>query len=1263
MNIFIRPPIGKDDQSGPWSVNENGRLMFNDMEYKVIPSRLMRFLKINPKTAEIKNLANTLNKDYKAGLTDKKTIKVGRFIGKRFEVLPPELLSKYGQIAFKAGISPLSVHEVLNLAKSLVVADTMMEPNPIDMEKMIKALSAIPKEDRRILAETAMPIIKTVGHQSYEKRIEILEKMHSIIADLPDLPFKERTSLLQKATGLALKYDKFEDKVQLLGAISNLPSYRRNAAILDLAAPFVEVCKDVSNAQRIMEFISTEHEKPEYVQLAKTVVSLLGIEEAEIFNTLELVRYLPSDTLSMDNIESAVKDAKPLLEGSYSSELTVKNKVHILMGVNRLPPEGKDDLIKQLVPLMSLYNKGSFVRMLFSFSSSDIPLNERQDILRHVMPLLANAGNREEDTSDIVKEIIKIIQGTPQEKRGEVSNFLLPILQSPESTYEKFAMLQTLSQMPLDRIASIMQDAKPLLEIQDNLGQKAAILGAFVRLPAEGRIELVEYLLPLLRTYKSIEGVSLLNTIAQLPMDDRQDILRHAMPVLQQHTDRAFEIITAIQNIPLREREQVMNCVSPLLQNVSPDSVRTLITLVKGINSAEREEIVAITLRLLGENTQGLDKELILSSVIGLGSGRQAVLQDAGRLVEFSDTFLEKADILKAVARLPAEGRKELVEYLLPLLLTCDSSERVSLLDTIAQLPMDDRQDILRHAVPILEQHADRAQEIITEIQNTPQQEREQVMNCVSPLLQDILSFNVKSLISIVRGINSADREECVATTISLLGENQSNTTSKMGILVAVNRLGSERQAVLQHANRLMAQFPVHIDRLSLLTTLLLVPAERRIELIDLITPFLQQNVIASEVNIRMRQLANERFWLSIQIRSPARAPMADFGLPTDALRVEIARQDIKNNPLEVLGRLAEQLHEKAVRQLSVEFIGEAGIDASGLGREYMSSVMFETINKLNPERLDNGLVRQLPMQPGEEKRYNQLGEVMMFCLNSTREYPLGMNFDPGVFAILTKLKPEFFERSFDDIVKDDKGFEALLDIYVSMEGVNEKERENGARLKKYGQPFTENTDIRTLREVYFSGCNYDDERGLDVIEDEVTRDPSILKNHLPALQASVRESLTQEFLNKLRPILPPIIEIAKGMKASRFTGEQDTTFETVQSMKPDELSEKIQGRLTQDLVLEKLEFAESIPKAKRDWFIDWIKKSDLEKIKNLVFAMTGAYAIGSKNLKIKNGSENVYFHTCFNFVDIPFDIIQNRADFDVAMAGALASQEKYTRA
>jgi hypothetical protein len=428
----------------------------------------------------------------------------------------------------------------------------------------------------------------------------------------------------------------------------------------------------------------------------------------------------------------------------------------------------------------------------------------------------------------------------------------------------------------------------------------------------------------------------------------------------------------------------------------------------------------------------------------------------------------------------------------------------------------------------------------------------------------------------------------------------------------------------------------------------------RRVELIHTIIDLsyvdyrIERSLDQAIAAIQNIQSPDERYNTLVRILNPAVAAGAVHPGRGNAYSIEISRDDLTKHPLQALHHLVE-LFTQPKGALHVTFIGEAGIDAGGLGREFVSGITFGAKEMLHFATLKNGLSMPASPRPtyGEKRSYQELGKLMMFILNASREYPTGMIFDHSFFVGLTELSPRMLKESFDAIVQEEAGFLALVSLYTQMHKVREKDIGYMNKLLQYAAPFTEETDQKLLEDAFAAAeLDYDDE--FKKINN------SNLKQNLAKVQKGVREWIV-EYL--LRPQLVPLIEIAKGMAAAPFT---KLKWDDLQELQPSLLSELVQGRLTKAYVISKLDFEEFSP-AVQEWFKKWIETLDLKTLQLFVFAMTGARALGEALLKIRKAEQKAYFHTCFNIAELPIQNAQSQEDLNDRMNSALVDIDKDT--
>jgi len=202
--------------------------------------------------------------------------------------------------------------------------------------------------------------------------------------------------------------------------------------------------------------------------------------------------------------------------------------------------------------------------------------------------------------------------------------------------------------------------------------------------------------------------------------------------------------------------------------------------------------------------------------------------------------------------------------------------------------------------------------------------------------------------------------------------------------------------------------------------------------------------------------------------------------------------------------------------------------------------------------------------------------------------------------------------------------------------------------LKAYLTPLSPDTPEKVLRDAY---ALVD---GVDAIAKfEINYDLGKIREQYQTIQQAIVGEI-------IRPVLEPALEIASGMKKAPF--QDKVSWEGIQKMSPRELSEKLQGVVTREMIIDKLQYADGYPEEKQAWLENWINHADDAKIRQFLFALTGASSLGRKPLSIEKSRDNIHFHTCYNTVDIPIDGIDSEEFFNTLLDATIAGKE-YSRA
>lgn len=349
----------------------------------------------------------------------------------------------------------------------------------------------------------------------------------------------------------------------------------------------------------------------------------------------------------------------------------------------------------------------------------------------------------------------------------------------------------------------------------------------------------------------------------------------------------------------------------------------------------------------------------------------------------------------------------------------------------------------------------------------------------------------------------------------------------------------------------------------------------------------------------------------------------------TSNYSLTLHQTELHEHPEKILATLNELFTQARASTLYITFAGEEGIDAGGLRRQFVSRLFSELCEKMKFEKCENKLFRPilqqdsegnfLPLTDVEKATYHHLGNLIMFCLNASESYPTGMVLDQGVLDAM-RFMP-----------KDTYTPDELFAIFERLASYNESDIQLVERFKKYlAMP-----DDATLQEMA---------QVIGIDEDIAT-----MKSHLPEIVAALQKYMHD---NIFMPRLAPLHEIAVGMRLSPFRDRID--FEKVQQQHPAELSRWLQGTVSKQDIIEKLEFSETAPAHVQDFLKGWIQGADEEKLRLFLFAVSGSSALGAgARIKIANGS-SIAFHTCGFQIDLDYENIATESDLaerlDVAL-------------
>ncbi|MCE5318562.1 MAG: ankyrin repeat domain-containing protein [Parachlamydia sp.] len=392
-------------------------------------------------------------------------------------------------------------------------------------------------------------------------------------------------------------------------------------------------------------------------------------------------------------------------------------------------------------------------------------------------------------------------------------------------------------------------------------------------------------------------------------------------------------------------------------------------------------------------------------------------------------------------------------------------------------------------------------------------------------------------------------------------------------------------------------------------------------------------------------------------IQVPVAAPAVNMGVVTaasDGYRVwRLNGKHFEAHPDKVLAELCSQFAQQKRDSLQVTYENQAGTDVGGLRRQFVAHMFSYICAKQQFQKYENGLYRPqsrqndvFPLLNAKDKQVcENLGKMIMFCLNASESYPTGLIFDPGTFIALIRMDSRFLNKRFEDINFNDPAiYASMFNVYKTMNRIDEDESKNIDRMERY-LALTDASPNNDLTGAY----------GIVMLNDEIAKlninanNVAQIKQHLPA----IKEAVKKEIIENMRATFAPIHAIATGMKNSGFN--RKVSFDNLRRKSPADLSKELQGIASKQEIIDCL----SIPPGNiKTWMTNWInnEKTDQKKLELFLFAATGSPALGGNTrINFRHEPNGFCYHTCFRTIDINFNI-RSEAEFVGIFEAGLAA-------
>lgn len=491
-----------------------------------------------------------------------------------------------------------------------------------------------------------------------------------------------------------------------------------------------------------------------------------------------------------------------------------------------------------------------------------------------------------------------------------------------------------------------------------------------------------------------------------------ETVRRYLSPLLQlfgQSTENEHQVIV---DKLTRAAEKLQTA-----RDLGPECITSLLELKGKLALTPQLALVVNTLELLPQEEQ---PQALIQMISGLDSLPHEELFEG---------------ILNTIRKTPQESRLELIKLFPSAFHGLDLIARGAMIYSLYEV---NEVPLLAQVLPLLQDidDADKRAAMLLSVQGmTPSQATEYLPHfsrlCVGTTLPVIFVVNM-------RKIALEQRIEAVAQALPLV-ENLSDETryhfwehycqldsTKRGELCNIMhelchgiRDLEQREAICQSLTRLSSE-ELRAAYQTCRPLLEVVPnGMLRASILQFATAFPSEDFTAMADQLRNISDENE---LQMRLRAIASRYQSEEGFYT----MHLKRDELEKIPGVVLNRLTDRFIQSISDQLNITFEGEAGIDAGGLGRQFICDLFKGVLKSMQGEpNPETGLYRP----KGNSDVYEKLGKVMMFCLNAAKNYPTGILFDDGVFGAIVAFLKTSLEKPFERLT-----YEELFTVYEALQ-------------------------------------------------------------------------------------------------------------------------------------------------------------------------------------------------------------------------------------
>lgn len=249
-------------------------------------------------------------------------------------------------------------------------------------------------------------------------------------------------------------------------------------------------------------------------------------------------------------------------------------------------------------------------------------------------------------------------------------------------------------------------------------------------------------------------------------------------------------LITAIGEIPQKERKLVLDQAAPLLKGAMEDK-GVIISAIAQIPKELRDERIGIAVSLMEGFDSAEERAALL--VFTHKHGKTGVAA-AAPLYE-GIIGATRVKIFKAAFKIDPEQLEEIVSLAAPHLKEFNSSERPDIIKAIQRISQGERQDVLAKAALLKTGDKHSFDKIIDALSAFPQDQRAAIFVKMSAFLEGIASLHERaSIIRAIKKIPQDQRDDVLTRSQNLAAGNKYDVETRVSILQTIRDIAREQR-------------------------------------------------------------------------------------------------------------------------------------------------------------------------------------------------------------------------------------------------------------------------------------------------------------------------------------------------------------------------------------------------------------------------------------------------------------------------------------